>query len=139
MKKLNGKQEQAIILLAQGNLSKEVAKEVDVAPQTISEWKKIPEFMAELNDFRYQMLESSRSQLQYITSKAVDTLVDLMDNASSDEVRRKSALDILRMAGFEAGRHECYGWGIGQRDVEKITHEMNGTLDLHTMLSLSGI
>ena len=92
--------------------------------------------MASFNEFRYQMLESARSQLQFAPSKAVETLFDLMENSLSDETRRKAAMDVLRMAGFEAGRHEPYGWGIGSTSEEYLRHEMDGTLSIHNMLSI---
>lgn len=123
MNNLTPKQLKAIPLMAQGMMGVEVAKEISVAPQTISEWRKSFEFMAELNDYRFQLLENARSQLQYAPSKAVQTLYDLMENSESDETKRKAAIDILRLNGFEPGKYDSFGLGIGARDKDKIEYQ----------------
>lgn len=134
MNKLTSKQLKALPLMAQGMSGKDVAKEVSVTPQTVSEWKNSPAFMATLNILRTEILESARSQLQQSPNKAIQTLIDLMDNSENEETRRKAALDILRLNGFEPGKHECYAWGIGPTDVESMTHKINGTMDIENML-----
>lgn len=120
--------------MAQGLLGVEVAKEISVTPQTVSGWKKDPVFMSTLNQHKMELLENARCQLQQSPSKAVQTLIDLMENSESEETRRKAALDILRLTGFEPGKHECYAWGVGPTDVDAMTHKIEGTMDIHSML-----
>ena len=133
MKDLSAKQLRAITLIAEGKTGKEVAVEVSVAPQTVSEWRKSPLFVAELNNFRMELLETARSALQHAPNLAVATLVELAESSDNPETRRKAALDILRMSGFEPGHYEAYAWGIGQRTVEAAEHELKGTLSLYKM------
>ena len=47
MKKLNTKQQKAVILLAQGVKGVDIAKELNIVPQTLCEWKKSSLFMAD--------------------------------------------------------------------------------------------
>ncbi|BCR05316.1 hypothetical protein DESUT3_23850 [Desulfuromonas versatilis] len=134
MNKLTSKQIKALPLMAQGMSGVDVAKEVSVTPQTVSGWKNDPEFMANLNSIRMEFLESARCQLQQSPTRAVQTLIDLMENSENEEIRRKAALDVLRLTGFEPGKHGCYAWGVGPTDVESMTHQINGTMDIHNML-----
>ena len=133
MKDLTPKQLQAIPLMAQGKTGKEVAAEVSVAPQTLCEWRKSAIFMAELNNFKMELLETARSALQHAPNLAVAALVELAESSDNPETRRKAALDILRLTGFEPGQYEAYAWGIGQRTVEAAEHEINGTLNLYKL------
>jgi hypothetical protein len=137
MNKLTSKQLQALPLMAQGMSGTDLAKEVSVTPQTVSGWKKDPVFMATLNQLKMDYLESARCQLQQSPSKAVQTLLDLMENSSNEETRRKAALDVLRLTGFEPGKHECYAWGVGPTKVEAMTHKINGTTDLSSFLKFA--
>lgn len=134
MKKLTAKQVQALPLMAQGVSGVDVGKKVNVTPQTVSGWKKSPEFMASLNQLKMDYLESARCQLQQSPSKAVQTLVDLMENSSNEETRRKAALDVLRLNGFEPGKRESFAWGVGATDVDAMAHEIDGTMDIESML-----
>lgn len=131
MKNLSAKQLRAIPLLSQGIKSKDVAAEIGVAAQTLSEWHRSPQFLAELNNFRMEVLEEARNNLQYASGIAVATLVELAEGAQSLETRRKAALDILRMSGFEPESRSAFGWGIGQRTSEGVKHELEGTLGIY--------
>ncbi len=134
MNNLSVKQLKAIPLLAQGQTGKQVSKEISVAPQTICEWKKLPEFIAQVNEFTMETLEKARAGLQCSTVTAVAVLSDLAENSKSDETRRKAALDILRMTGFDAGLHESFGWGVGSRTSEGVRSELNGTSELQKLI-----
>lgn len=115
--KLNPNQMQAAKLLSQGLKSCEVATEVSVTPQTISEWKKKPEFEAMINWLTMESLESARSKLQHATTDAVDALLELSNANDAPETRRKAALDILRLTGHEPDKLTTFAWGIGKTTV----------------------
>lgn len=137
MNEFSAKQIQAIGLLAHGVSCRDVAKELSVAPQTISEWKKSPSFVARVNDLKMEALETARIALQQSSNIAVRTLIEIAEKSDNDETRRKAAMDILRMNGFEAGMHESFAWGVGSRTEERMKHEMDGTIDLHDMLKMN--
>ena len=118
--KLSPKHEKAAILLAQGNTGVATAEAVEVSPQTISEWKRIPEFQALINKLRLDALESARTALQASATTAAKTLQNLAESAKDEETRRKAALDILRITGLEPGNEASFGWGLGPTDPNEI-------------------
>jgi hypothetical protein len=134
MNKFSAKQCKAINLLAKGNTGRDVAKELSVTPQTVCEWKKKPDFVAQVNKLKMEGLETARTALQHSSNVAVEALIEIAKESNSDETRRKAALDILRLNGFEAGLHESFAWGIGPKTAKEVEHKMKGTLDLYRML-----
>ena len=94
---LSSKQKKCLELMACGDLpplsQREIAKQIDVAEETISRWKKDKEFMSELDAL-------NRIIIQSLAAKALKTYTDLLD-AKSEMVRYMVAKDILDRAGFK--------------------------------------
>ena len=111
--KLSDKQIKAISLLASGKLCRTVADELSVTPQTISEWKRQPAFVAEINKLRKEVLDAASAKIQFSVTEALDVLVEVAHEAPNHETRRRAALDILRLGGLEPGSQQTYGWGLG--------------------------
>ena len=109
---LSPKQLKAIALLAQGFTGKEAAKSCNVTPQTLSEWRQINEFSAQLNSMKMGALESARDKLQSAAQTAAQTLVDLAESSTNPEVRRKAAMNILELTGYTRETIEMFAWGI---------------------------
>ncbi|WP_171950250.1 phBC6A51 family helix-turn-helix protein, partial [Acinetobacter baumannii] len=85
---LTSKQNKAIALMVEKNLNQnEIAKELNVARQTISNWKRNAEFQEEL-------LNAERNLLKGLTGKAIKTMENLL-TAKSELVRYNAASDIL--------------------------------------------
>ena len=122
MVELSPKQTKAATLLASGMKSKDVASEIDCTPETISKWKKIPEFEAFLNQLRTELVEHSMQLLRNSVPDAIQTLNDIMKNSKSEEMRKKIAVDILKMAGMETDGKGC-GAGIGKTNPADIKWE----------------
>jgi hypothetical protein len=118
--KFDAKKAKAVSLIASGLKCRMVAEELGVTPQTISEWKKQPEFAAESNKLRLETLEAASAKIQDSVIGACDILVRVMQEAPSFETRRKAALDIMRLAGFEPGSQQSYAWGIGPRTADGV-------------------
>ncbi len=92
---LSKKQKKCLELMAVSDLSqRDIAKQIDVAEETISRWKKDVEFTSELN-----MLV--RISIQSLAAKAFHTQMKLL-NSKSDMVKYMAAKDILDRAGFKA-------------------------------------
>jgi len=112
---LTPNKEKAAILLVSGMAAKDVASAVNCTPETISHWKKETEFKALLNCLRRELLEQGRERLRGSIADAMDTLRDIMVNSENQEVRRKAAMDVLRMSGFDGDIQDAmarYTWGI---------------------------
>ncbi len=101
MKKLSVSQARAISLLIEGKTRKQVAKELSITPQTLSEWNKNPEFERALKVLKNQMLDEAKEIMMCTSYRALETLTTLMNESKSDEIKRKVALDILELTGLK--------------------------------------
>ena len=72
-----------------------------------------PRSLTEFNKLRQEALEAATRKIQSIASVAVDVLLEIASDSPNPGVRRKAALDLLRLSGFEPGSQETYGWGLG--------------------------
>ncbi|MGC9588672.1 phBC6A51 family helix-turn-helix protein [Staphylococcus epidermidis] len=91
---LTSKQNKAIVLMVEKNLNQnEIARELNVARQTISNWKRNAEFQEEL-------LNAERNLLKGLTGKAIKTMENLL-TAKSELVRYNAASDILDRTGHK--------------------------------------
>lgn len=115
MATLTPNKEKAAILLVSGMTGKDVASAINCTPETVSHWKKETEFKALLNSLRIELLEQGRERLRGSIANAMDTLRDIMANSENQEARRKAAMDILRMCGFDGDLQDAmarYTWGL---------------------------
>ena len=95
---LNPKQEKAVMLMALGEKTqKEIAKEINITEKTLSAWKKLDCFMAELERL-------TKLNIQSLASKALKTHDKLL-NARSEMVQYLTAKDILDRAGYKAAEN----------------------------------
>jgi len=114
---------EVISLLARGQSVTNTAKTTKLTRATIYNWLKNDEFVARLNTLKNEQLESTRTQIQYSATIAVDTLVDVMQKSTSDSARIAAAKEVLSMSGFCKDSLEMYGWGVGGETVEKVKAE----------------
>ena len=92
---LNPKQKKCIELMVEGEKTqKQIAEQLDVSENTISNWKKNDEFMGEYNT-------ALKSNINAVAAKAFKTQLSLL-NARSEMVRYMVSKDILDRAGFKA-------------------------------------
>lgn len=98
-RQLSVKQEQAIELLVAGKTVTEVAEEVGVTRQTVSEWKNHdPVFVAEFNRRRSEMWEGGRERLRSLLDRAVEVLEKDL-NGPDPKLRQLAAVHILKAVG----------------------------------------
>ncbi len=123
MNKLSDKQLRATELLASGKLGREVAQQLGVTPETISHWKKLAAFEAQYNSVRREVQRSTVNSLQAASGLAVNTLVDLMKGARSDETKRRAAVNVLELLGLDnQKKHDLEG---GSSDADEIESQRN--------------
>ena len=87
---------------------KDIAKELNVTPKTISTWKKEDEFRSEYDT-------NFRLKLQYASSRAFHKQVELLDSAN-EMVAYLASKDIMDRAGFNP--------------VEKVQQEIDMDLNI---------
>ena len=100
--KLNETQHQAIVMLASGKPASAVATALDVRKETISRWRQLPEFQAEVNAIIEEVREAARNRLAAMVDKALEVIeADLQatDNAAQ---RSRAAFKILQLVGGNA-------------------------------------
>ena len=106
---LNPKQTQCIKLMIDGTMTqKQIASEIGVSENTITNWKKNDDFMAAYN-------EGLKESMKYIASVAFQTQRELL-GARSEMVRYLVAKDMLDRAGF--------------KPVEKVEQEIDMDLNI---------
>jgi hypothetical protein len=99
MPTLRPRQVKAATLLAAGKTAREVARDVRCTPETISRWRRDACFQKLVAETQVEGILASQETLRAAAKEACAVLVELMRNARSEEVRRKSSLDVLQVAG----------------------------------------
>lgn len=92
---LTGAQLTAIPILAAGSLKKDAAAAANVTPQTVSTWLGQPQFRAALDAARLDLSTAASVALRDATGAAVDTILDLLRQGSSETTRLKAACYVL--------------------------------------------
>lgn len=73
------------------------AKQSGVSPKQIFDWLNQPTFRQELENRKNEAVNQAVDRLKATTSKACDTLINLLDHAESESVRHRVAIDLLNM------------------------------------------
>lgn len=73
------------------------AKRSGVSPKQIFDWLNQPVFRQELENRKNEAVNQAVDRLKATASKACDTLIGLLDNAGSDSIKHRVAVDMLNM------------------------------------------
>ncbi len=111
-KNLKPSQLKAAALLAAGTSCQDTAQQCGVTPETISHWKRDPNFRAHLSQLKRDAVESARERLRNLNAKAVGVLEELLAS-SSDSIRIRAAQYILDSMLVDPKRSKE---GIGSTD-----------------------
>ena len=93
--KLNQNQLLAIPLVAQGVSGKDIASRLKIAEETVSRWKKLPEFKAEVNQLLKECREETQHKLRSIVHQSLEIIKSELENDTST-LRINLALKILQ-------------------------------------------
>jgi hypothetical protein len=99
---LTSKQQEAILLFAEGYSRCEVSERLKVAPKTVSNWKCDPKFRAELESIRSQIFSDGVKQLQSLVGLAGMTLRQVMSKGSRDADRVAAARAVYQFTDLRA-------------------------------------
>ena len=98
---LTVQQEKAIQLLMLGGSDQSVADELEVARQTVNNWKhNDAAFAARLNDERQALWSTHREKLRSLVARAVEVLAEDMDTKFEPKLRQSAAIHILKAVGL---------------------------------------
>ena len=117
--KLNQNQLLAIPLVAQGVSGKNVAKKIQVTEETVSRWKKLPEFQAEVNVLLKECRDETQHKLRSLVNTALEVIKHELENSNSDQ-RITIALKIVQNMKLNTYLYE----EIGSSKAENIKSKM---------------
>ena len=117
--KLNQNQLLAIPLVAQGVSGKNVAKKIQVTEETVSRWKKLPEFQAEVNKLLKEYREETQHKLRSLTNIALEVVREDLENTNSEQ-RLATALKIIQNMKLNTYLYE----EIGPSKAENVKSKM---------------
>ena len=93
---MNEKQQQAVLMMTEGKLYQEIAKELGVTSKTISQWRADPEFRATLNQHLENIKTAHSERLRNLQGIALETLEEcLKDPKFSLLITHKSSKALL--------------------------------------------
>ena len=95
LENLSDKQKQALNLLLSGSSNEDVAKRLKVNINTIYRWKRQDPFKSVLRDKQDALIEDIINELQPLGIQAVETLKDLIFNASNENNKLKASMYII--------------------------------------------
>jgi len=119
--KLKENQIIAIQKVAMGLINRQIAKELNVAEETISRWKKLPEFQAGVNAILLECRDNAKQRLRNLLTSSLDLLEEEMNNPESRH-RVNIALKMLQLVRINALVHEDIG-PVNPDIVQKIKED----------------
>jgi transposase-like protein len=79
---------------------RDVAVEVGVSAQTISNWRRDYDFHREVQDAQHEMLRHTRDQIRGLVGDALSEIRKLMIESKSESVRLRASLAVLQGTGI---------------------------------------
>ena len=119
--KLNENQLLATHLVAIGKNGKQIAGELSVAEETVSRWKQLPDFQAEVNAILLECRDNAKQRLRNLLTNSLDLLEAEMNNPESRH-RVNIALKMLQLVRIHTLVHEDIG-PINPDIVQKIKED----------------
>ena len=127
-------QEKAIQLLMTGGSDQAVADELDIARQTVNNWRhNDAAFAARFNAERQALWSTHREKLRSLVAQAVDVLAEDMAAKLEPKLRQSAAIHVLKSVGL-------YGQDIkpsGAIDSGQVERERQASDDLLKMFEVA--
>ena len=107
--------------IAMGLTNRQIAKELNVAEETICRWKQTPEFQAEVNAILLECRDNAKQRLRNLLTNSLDLLEAEMNNPESRH-RVNIALKMLQLVRINELVHEDIG-PVNPDIVQKIKED----------------
>ena len=107
--------------VAMGLANRQIAKELNVAEETICRWKQTPEFQAEVNAILLECRGNTKQRLRNLLTNSLDLLEAEMNNPESRH-KVNIALKMLQLVRIHALVHEDIG-SVNPEIVQKIKED----------------
>ena len=99
--KLTPKQMKAVHLLASGEKATVIARELKLRRETLSRWKRLPEFMAEIDKVMAETQERMRYRLLQLAEASISAMRMEVSSGDGDPKRVVAAMNVLKLLGME--------------------------------------
>ena len=99
--KVTPKQVRAMQLMARGHSVQEVSRQLRLRRETLSRWKRKPEFKAHFEQLMAQQREDVRYRLQLLVDESISAVSYGMQSNYSDPKRLQVALNVLKLLGID--------------------------------------
>lgn len=85
----------AALRTAGGARARDIAKELEVRPETVSRWRQEPAFQAFVAHYRREILQAAADRMRSLTNKAVATIEGILDNPDAPPEDRLRAAKLI--------------------------------------------
>lgn len=85
----------AAIRTAEGMKACDIAKQLEVRPETVSRWRQEPAFAALVAHYRRDILQGAADRIRDLTGKAVATIEAILDNPDAPPEDRLRAAKLI--------------------------------------------
>ena len=109
--------------VAMGLTNRQIAKELNVAEETICRWKQTPEFQAGVNTILLECRDNTKQRLRYLLTNSLNLLEKEINNPESRH-RVNIALKMLQLVRINELVHEDIG-PVNPDIVQKIKEDKN--------------
>jgi len=118
--KLSAQHLKAIEALAMGKNVKNVAKELGIAPETVSRWRGDFEFQASLNAMLEEARQSTKDRLRHLSNVALDTVEEILTDCEAPHKDRvTAAFKILELVSTSTGNIGSTNAAVLKREKEQ--------------------
>ena len=107
--------------VAMGLTNRQIAKELNVAEETICRWKQTPEFQAGVNTILLECRDNAKQRLRNLLTNSLVFLEEEMNNPESRH-KVNIALKMLQLVRIHALVHEDIG-SVNPEIVQKIKED----------------
>ena len=101
-RKLTAKQLKAAYLLAEGSSRYNIARSLKTREETISRWRKIPEFIMEYERIIEEIRAGFKNRLTILVDTSMDAIQGGIRYDSTNQKRLEIALNVIKTFGKDA-------------------------------------
>ena len=77
----------------------DIAEHLDVAPETVSRWRKKPEYVAAIEAILSEAHSEAAGRMVELTDKALDVLEETLDYKYDRRIKLRAAIALLQLSG----------------------------------------
>ena len=120
-RKLNDNQVMAIHLIASGQKSCEIAKQLNIRPETLSRWKQNPQFKKAVNDTTEIILKEILENYKHIIILSQKVIEDLLLDEEINLINKTNvALKFLNLMKGKDDINEKSRWRLSRYQNDKL-------------------